>query len=115
MLSWIMFQNIAHMYRDIRQQETVQASLLIQGLHVNFGSTKAAGTSPETPNIYMPLQPTIPLDPKTVPEDLEDIQPHPYHIWNCENIGFDPNRSWIKLVCTYKIFTGDSMWRTHNG
>ena len=50
---WIMFHKIDNMYGDIGK--TVQASLLIQGLHVNFGSIKAAGTPPSTPNIYMPL------------------------------------------------------------
>ena len=50
--------------------------------------------SPETPNVYIPLQSTMPLDPTTVttvPEDLEDIQPRPYQVWNCDEIGFDPN------------------------
>ena len=73
-----MFHKISHMYMDIRKQKNVQASLLIQGFHVNFESTKAAGTSHVTPNLYIPLQPTMTIDPTTVTtvtEDLEDIQP----------------------------------------
>ena len=95
-LAWIVFHKIAHMYRDARKQETLQASLLNQGLQVNFESTKAAGTSPATSNIYIPLQPTMPLDPTTVttvPEDLEDIQPRPSQVWNWDEIDFDPNGS----------------------
>ena len=65
-LAWIMFHKIAHMYWDIRKYKTVQASLLIQGLHVNFKSTKAAGTSHAKTNLYIPLKPTMPLDPTTV-------------------------------------------------
>ena len=64
------------MYRDITKQETVQIPLLIQCLHVTFKSASASETSPETPIISMPLQPTMTLDPITVtivPEDLKDI------------------------------------------
>ena len=63
----------------------------------------------------MILQPTMPLYPTTVttvPEDLRDIQPRPYQVWNCDEIVFDPNVSWIKVVFTYKLFTGYRMWRT---
>ena len=54
-LAWIMFYKIAHMYRYITKQETDQESLLIQGLHVNFESAKAAGASPATLNVSIPL------------------------------------------------------------
>ena len=117
-LAWIMFHNISHIYRYITKQETVQSLLLIKGLFVNFDSTKASGKTTETPIIYIPLQPKIPPYQKTVtavPEDLKDIQPQPYQVCNCGNIFFDPNGSWIKVVCTYKLFTGYMMWRTHTG
>ena len=117
-LAWIIFHKIDHMYREIRKQETVQVSLLLQGLRVNCEPTKAAGASPATPNLSMPLQPTITIYPTTVttvPEDLEDIQPRPYQVWNCENIGFDTNGSWRKVVYTYKLFTGERVWSTQTG
>ena len=82
------------MYRDIIKQETVQASLLIQDLHINFESTKAAGTSPTTHIISMPLQPTTPLNPRTVttaPEYFKDIQPCSSQVCNCDKIGFNYN------------------------
>ena len=65
-LAWIMFYHISHKYRDIIKQETVQSSLMIQGLHVDFESTKDSVTSPITPNLSIPLQPIMPLDPTTV-------------------------------------------------
>ena len=117
-LAWKMFHKIDHMHRDITKQETEQVSLLIQGLSVNFDSTKAAWTSPATPDVYIPLQPTMPIETKTVttiPEDLEDIQTQPPQVWNCDKIGFDPNGSWRKVVYNYKFFTGDRMWRTQTG
>ena len=65
------------MYRYIIKQENVQASLLIQDLHINFESTKAAGTSPATHNLSMTLKIKMPLDPATVPEELGYIHPQP--------------------------------------
>ena len=32
--------------------------------------------------------------------------PRPSQVYNCDEIGFDPNISWIRVVCTYKFFTG---------
>ena len=109
-----MFHKVAHIYRDITKQETVQALIIIQGLHVKFESTGAAGTSPATPTISMQLQPTIPLYPTlvtTAPEDFVDIQYHPSQVCNCDKIRFDPNGSWRKGIYDYKLFTGERMWR----
>ena len=66
------------MHRDITKQETMQSSIIIQGLHVNLDSNKAEGTSPVTPNVSMPLQPTVhiyPITVITVPEYLKYIHP----------------------------------------
>ena len=110
-----MVHKIAHMYMYIRKQETVKVSLLIQCLHANLKSTKDSGMSHETTNLSMQLKPTNPLDPTTAPEDLEDIQLRPYQVWDRDEIIFDINGSWIKVVCTYKLFAGDRMWRTQTG
>ena len=94
----------------------MQSSLLIQGLHVNFDSTKAKEASQATPNLSMLLQPTIPLystTVTTVPEYLEYILPQTSQVCNCDEIGFDPNGSCRKVVFTYKSFSGYRMWRTH--
>ena len=55
------------------------------------------------------------LDPKLVPKDLKEIQPHPSQVWNCDEIGFDLNGSWIRVVCTYKLFTGKHIWKYQTG
>ena len=73
-LAWIMFHKVAHIYRDITKQETVQALIIIQGLHVNLESTKDTGMSPETPILYMPLKPIMNLDSTLATTVLEDLK-----------------------------------------
>ena len=65
-----MFHKIAQMYRDIRQQESEEAKELILNLRDEFKINNTTVSSPRTPNISIE-QPTMPLDPKTVPEDLK--------------------------------------------
>ena len=35
---------------------------------------------------------------------LNDTQPRVTKVWNCNEIGFDPNVKWNKFICTYKFF-----------
>ena len=114
-ITWIKFHKIAHMYRYVRKKETIKSSLLIQCLHVNFGSTKSEETLPATPNLSMPLQTTMHKYPETVSEELKNIHPWTYQVWNSDEIIFDPNGSSRKVVFTYKLFTGDRMWRNQTG
>ena len=55
------------------------------------------------------------LDPPKVPEELKEIQPSPSQVWNCYEIGFDPRESWLRVVCTYKFFTGDCICESQKG
>ena len=71
-LAWLVFHKIAHMYRDIREQESEEATELILNLRDKFNSNNTTLSSPRTPNISIE-QPTMPLDPKTVPKDLKEI------------------------------------------
>ena len=91
-LAWLMFDNIAQMYIDIREQESEEATELILNLCANINSNNSSLSSPITPNISI-QQPTMPLDPKTVPKDLKKIQPCPSQVWNFDEIGFNPNVS----------------------
>ena len=100
-----MYHKIAQMYRDIREQESEEATELILNLRANLNSKNTTLSSPRTPKILI-QQPTMPLDPKIVPKDLKEIQPRPSQVWNCDEIGFDTNGSWLRVVCTYKFFTG---------
>ena len=36
-------------------------------------------------------------------------------MWNCDEIGFDPNGKLHKVVCTYKLFQGERMWKVQTG
>ena len=104
-----MFHKIAQMYRYIRQQESEEATELILNLCDEFNSNNTTVSPPRTPNISIE-QPKMSLDPKSLPEDLKQIQPRPSQVWNCDEIGFDPNGSWLKVICTYKFFTGQRIW-----
>ena len=50
-----------------------------------------------------------------VPEDLQDVLPRPDQIWNCDEVGIDPNGKWHKIVCTYKWCKNEKVWRTQDG
>ena len=39
-----------------------------------------------------------------IPSYLNDIQPRSTQVWNCDEVGFDPNGIWSKVICTYKFF-----------
>ena len=102
------------MYRDIREQESEETIELILNLRANLTSKNTSSSSPITPKISI-QQPTIPLDPKTVPKDLKEIQPRPYQVWDCDEIDFDPNGSWLRVVSTYKFFMGKHIWKSQTG
>ena len=50
-----------------------------------------------------------------VPPDLYHIQPRSIQVWNCDEIGLDPNGKWRKVVCTYKYFQRERMWKGQTG
>ena len=49
-----------------------------------------------------------------VPSDLNEIQPRGTQVWNCDEVGFDPNGRWNKVICTSKFFQGERMWKMQN-
>ena len=106
-----MFHKIAQMYKDIREQESEESTELILNICANLNSNNTTLSSPRTPKISI-QQPTMPLDPKIVPKDLKEIQPRPSQVWNFDKIGFDPNESWLRVVCTYKFFRGNALGNT---
>ena len=50
-----------------------------------------------------------------VPPDLHKIQPRPSQVWNCDEIGIDPNGKWTKVVCTYKFCMVEQIWKMQTG
>ena len=99
------------MYIDIREQEIEEATELILNLRDNLNSNNSPSSSPITPHTSI-QQPTMPLDPKTVPKYLKEIQPHPSQVWNFDEIGFDPNGSRLRVVYTYNLFMGKHIWKS---
>ena len=58
-----MFYNISQIYRDIREQESEEATELILNLFANINSNNTSLLSPITPKISI-QQPKMPLDTK---------------------------------------------------
>ena len=50
-----------------------------------------------------------------VPDDLKEIQPRPNQVWNCDEIGIDPNGKFHKIVSTFKWCNADKVWKTLDG
>jgi hypothetical protein len=50
-----------------------------------------------------------------VPDDLDDIQPRADQIWNADEIGFDPDGKWDRVVCTFKWCMSNKLWMTKTG
>ena len=77
-IAYTMFHKISAMYRELKHQDILQSLLEIQKLKfpVSFSS----------PLIYQPTEPRLPVKLQEVPSDLQDIQPRPSKVWNCDNI-----------------------------
>ena len=70
-LSWMMFHHIYHMYRDIMEQEREKSTELILNICANLTSKNTSFSPPIRPNISI-SEPKIPLNLKTLPEDLKE-------------------------------------------
>ena len=92
-LAWEMFHKIHHMYSDIKNKEEINASLLLTSISDREDINKISETKLNSHDNH---HRTI------VPPELHQIQPRATQVWNCDEIGFDPNGKWRKIVCTYK-------------
>ena len=86
-----MFPKIHHMYSDIKNKEEINAALLITSMSDHEDINKVSKTKVNSHDNH---HRTI------VPPDLHQIQPRATQVWNCDEIGFDPNGKWRKVVCT---------------
>ena len=50
-----------------------------------------------------------------IPTNLHQIQPRATQVRNYDEIGFEPNGKWNKVVCTYILFQGEIMWKVQTG
>ena len=108
-----MFQNIYHMYSDIKNKEETNSALLITRMSDHKDIKKVSKTTVKShdnhPNEF-------PFRVKTiVPPNLRQVQSRSTQVWNCDKIGFDPNGKWHKVVCTYKFFQVERMWKVKTG
>ena len=37
------------------------------------------------------------------PNDLEEMQLRPAQVWNCDEMGFDPNGNWCEMMNTQMV------------
>ena len=77
-----MFHNIHHVYSDIKNKEEINAALLLTSMsdHEDINKireTKLNSHDNHHRTIFLP--------------DLHHIQPRATQVWNCDEIGFDPN------------------------
>ena len=94
------------MYSNIKNKEEINVALLLTIMSDNEDINKVSETKL---NSHENHHRTI------VPPDLHQIQLRATQVWNCDEIGFDPNSKWHKVVCTYKFFQGKILWKVKTG
>ena len=127
-LAWIMFHKIVRLYRDVIKEESLEASKIValsEGipLAVALEGTEyvpkeviAKKGSERAKMEITSAEAKTSMDALTViPDDLSDIQPRPSQVWNCDEIGIDPNGKWSKVICTYKWCVTDQIWKIQTG
>ena len=50
-----------------------------------------------------------------IPENFESIQPRADQVWNCDEIGINPNGKWQQIFCAYKWCKLNNIWKTQDG
>ena len=126
-LAWIMFHKICGMLRCIQQNERSHNTRIICASQTTPQEQQDMCTI-TTLAIYKPPQTirvkqTITREDAvrnveqlmTIPLDLDQIQPRPSQVWNCDEIGLDPNGNWNKIVCAYKWCNADQIWKAQTG
>ena len=108
-----MFQNTYIMYHYIKNKEESNYSMLIAIMEENEQGKKKNDKVEDSRDKIDKNQPL--LQNMNIPYDLNEIQPRATQVWNCDDIMFYPNGRWEKVVCTYKLFSGEQMWNVKNG
>ena len=108
-----MFHEIYHMYCDIKNKEETNAAFLLTSMSDHEDIKKVSETtvnSHENHHNEYTFQVRM-----IVPPELHKIQPRATQVWNCDEIGLDPNGKWRNVVCTYKYFQGERIWKVQTG
>jgi len=129
-----MFHKIVLMYRNIQELECNAAAELVAQFAVGipqpettFCPTFGIQEKKDIMEEQMKEKEVVPFDVDSspeisseiklmvVPEDLASIRPRSSQVWNCDEIGFDPNGNWNRMICTYNWYPIDQIWRTQTG
>ena len=112
-LAWIMFHNIYIMYSDINTKEERNSAMLLTSMSKHEEAKKVNKELKESHDKNDNNQPI--LQKMIIPSSINDIQPRATQVWNCDEVGFDRNRRWSKVICTYNFFQGERMWKVKTG
>ena len=112
-LSWLMFHKIYWVYSDIKNKEEKNASMILTSMSEHEESKKvneeledSCGKDDKNWPIFQKI---------IVPSDINDIQPRATQVWNWDEVGFDTNGIWSKVICTYKFFQDERMCKVQTG
>ena len=94
------------MYIYIKNKEEINAALLLTSMsgHEDINKVRKTTVNSHDNNHRKFVQP-----------DLHHIQPRATQLWNFDEVGFDPNGKWRKVVCTYKYFQEEIMSKAQAG
>ena len=96
-----MFQVIYGMYHKIYNKEASNAATIIINMSDNIQSNKQNYIVEDSRDKAKNNKPL--LQKMNTPSDINRIQPRHNQVCNCDEIGFDPNRNWNKVIYTYKF------------
>ena len=89
-------------YSDIKKKEEVNSAMLLTSMSEHEESNKVNEELEHSRDNDDNNQPI--LKRMIIPSDLNDIKPRSTQVWNCDEVGFDPNGIWDKVICAYKSF-----------
>ena len=92
-IDWIISNNIYAIYRYLKHKDTLQESLAIQNLKPPCFSSP--------PQTYQTSKINLSGNPQEVLTYLQDNQHCLSQLWNFDEIGFDLNGIWFKIVYNY--------------
>ena len=112
-LARFMFHKIYWMYSGIKNREENNTDMLLTSISEYKEAKKVNEELEESCDNYDNNQPI--LQENIIPSNINDIQPRATQVWNCNSFGFVPNVRWINIICTYKLFQGEKMWKVKTG
>ena len=108
-----MFQNIYLMYHKINNEEESDSDMIITSMSENIEENKQNGKVEDSKGKVNNNKNL--LQNMNMPSDLKKIQPIPTQICNCDEIGLDTNENWNIVLSSYKLFTGEIIWKLQTG